>query len=747
MWFFKLIRQFFFAIDKIVYSFIPAIYDLITSIARTSVLSQADIADMADRIYKLLAVFMIFKVTFSLIMYVVNPDDFSDKSKGVAKLVTNIIISLAILILTPYIFNYAYRLQTIILEDNLMASLIFSTESNDDSYFTTAGDKMAYITISPFLTPNTSIDKLSPCNTLLSKETLSDGTIGTKFNEDCANAIRDLPDKSYDDTDVGNYITGVETSNFGYLFRDDIITATAKDNGSEVFVMDYKIIFSTAVGVVIVLILVGYCLDVATRSIKLAFLQLIAPIPILSYVDPKSGKDGLFKKWYQTCFKTYLSLFIRLLALYFAVYIIGRVADMKMVDIVDGSYVSNAFVAILIIVGALMFAKQLPKILEGLGIKLDSGSFNLNPLKKIEKEALGGKALTKPIKAGFGLNTAAKKFIGGIDAARNGKGFKQGWNRTHGKLYNNFYKKLDEWAPDSAEARKNERIGRENLHKFEEKEENGRDLYRRAKGEDSNLEFSPEYRKSFNTVKDAKNEMYAAQAKKQADIATISQNLEKDNENARQACLRKDGTLDEKKYTEMCENNNKKAQDKIKNVEKEAGTAEKRYDVAKAKHEEMKKIYRKDAAMEDAFDYFDKTASAKEKAKILGKDSPSSSDSSSTANSPSFKSVVENSPDIVFDSGNNSNVQEIVNDATGVNRTPANESGAPTADNSALKDYTEANFNQEELEKKQREINRLVNEINLLIQKRSKVTTGDEYMKLTEEINRKKIELERLKNS
>ena len=102
--------------------------------------------------------------------------------------------------------------------------------------------------------------------------------------------------------------------------------------------MEYKYIFSTVVGVVVILLLITFCMDIAVRSIKLAFLQLVAPIPIISYVDPKSGKDGMFKKWYEMCFKTYISLFIRLIALYFAVYIISRVADMKMVDIVNGSY-------------------------------------------------------------------------------------------------------------------------------------------------------------------------------------------------------------------------------------------------------------------------------------------------------------------------------------------------------------------------------------------------------------------------
>jgi len=396
MWFQKLMRQFFFAIDKIVYNFISDIYDLLISIARTSVLTQADIIDMADRIYKLLAVFMVFKVTFSLIMYVVNPDDFSDKSKGVSKLITNVGMSLSLLILTPYIFNYAYQLQTIVLEDNSLAALVFGDDANaDESHFSTAGDDMAYITISPFFSPNLALTPLQQSCDDLSVNENGD----RKFNSTCKTSLESLLDDKtdFDSVTLNNYITGFEYKSLGLMYRQDIAIATTTKGGtnSEEFVMDYKYIFSTVVGIVIVLLLLSFCMDVAVRSIKLAFLQLVAPIPIISVIDPKSGKDGLFKKWYQMCFKTYLSLFIRLIALYFAVYIIGRVADMKMVDIVDGSYVSNGFISIFIIIGALMFAKQLPKLLEGLGIKLDSDSkFTLNPLKKFSDNALGGKRLT-----------------------------------------------------------------------------------------------------------------------------------------------------------------------------------------------------------------------------------------------------------------------------------------------------------------------------------------------------------------
>lgn len=435
IWFQKLMKQFFFGIDQVVYNFISYIYDLLISIARTSVLSQADILDMADRIYKLLAIFMIFKVTLSLITYVVNPDDFADKSKGMSKLVTNIVISLGLLILTPYIFSMAYRLQTIILEDNTLATLIFaeneeSTETTAGDFINTAGDEIAFVTMSAFFSPNTSITELQNCIDLY-------GDNG-KVNPECSGLSEDyskdtsktssLASITPNITDVQNYVAGVDNKNLGLMFRQEIAVATTTKNE---FIMEYKYVFSTVVGVVVVLLLISFCMDVALRSIKLSFLQLIAPIPILSYVDPKSGKDGMFKKWYTLCFKTYLSLFIRLLALYFAIYIISRIDSMT--DIVDGTTQTQLLVKIFVIIGALMFAKDLPKILEGLGIKLDGdGKFFLNPFKKFEERAIGGKNITGLARgamvgaagaasgAGFG-----RIFSGAWRGMTSGKGWKE----------------------------------------------------------------------------------------------------------------------------------------------------------------------------------------------------------------------------------------------------------------------------------------------------------------------------------
>ena len=203
--------------------------------------------------------------------------------------------------------------------------------------------------------------------------------------------------------------------------------ALATNSENTEFIMDYKFVFSTVVGVIVILLLISFCMDVAVRSLKLALLQLIAPVPILSYVDPKSGKDGMFKKWYEMCFKTYLSLFIRLLALYFSVYIISKVSAMNLVDVIDGSYQTNALVAVFIIIGALMFAKDLPKILEGLGIKLDGGGkFTLNPLKKFEEGALGGKRITGALGGLIGGIPRGRLLSGAIRGFASNQGFSGG---------------------------------------------------------------------------------------------------------------------------------------------------------------------------------------------------------------------------------------------------------------------------------------------------------------------------------
>lgn len=422
MWFLKLIVTFFFSIDKLVYGFIPTIYDLLIQISRTTILSQAQINEFYEKVYMLLAIFMLFKVGFSLITYVVNPDDFSDKNKGVGKIGQNVIISLCMLVLVPYAFSMAYDVQNEILKSNVLAKILLSENDNDADYLNTAGETMAYITLNAFYTPNTNLPKMNKCTQLVINNKINSECFGVEKDgdtfrptDDSANTMYYYVNTSEDSTkslseeQYYTYLGGILNQNVDLTFRLNLTKATTVSTitGEDTFLIDYKFGFSTAVGIVVVFLLLGFCLDVGLRSVKLAFFQMIAPIPIISYIDPKSGKDGIFKKWYKMCFSTFLSLFIRLFALYFAIYVITQIG--KMTDVTTGALVDNFIVKVFIMIGVLMFAKQLPKILEGLGIKIDGGGkFTLNPLKKMENEAFGGKALTGAA-AGFAIGALGNK--------------------------------------------------------------------------------------------------------------------------------------------------------------------------------------------------------------------------------------------------------------------------------------------------------------------------------------------------
>lgn len=411
--------RFFISIDGILFNFISTLYDLLIAISRTSILTQGDIASFATRIEILLGIFMLFKISFSLITYIVNPDDFSDKSKGFGKLIQNTVVSLVLLVITPYIFQMAFSLQAKILDDNTLAKLllgekIMSEDTGDDEstgnvmILDTAGNRMAFYVMLPFFTPRTSLEGLDVCTNIYSKG---------EFDADCYDALNSLAGSTggSNDSDSGenqyikNYKYGIENESLGLTFRSSTALLTTGEGDSEQFLIDYKYILSTATAVIVCLLLITFCIDVGVRSVKLAFLQLIYPIPVISYMDPKSGNDGMFTKWYKMCLSTFLSLFIRLLALYFGIYIISKVGTMGMYDIINGSQITNGWVKIFVIIGILMFVKQMPKILENLGIKIDGdGKFNLNPLKRLEEGTAGGKMLTGAA-AGFAVGALGNK--------------------------------------------------------------------------------------------------------------------------------------------------------------------------------------------------------------------------------------------------------------------------------------------------------------------------------------------------
>ena len=430
-------------IDTLLYGLISKVYALIVTLAQYQVFSQDTIGSISSRIYALTGIFMLFKITFSMITYLVNPDEFSDKSKGFGGLIRNVILSMVLIVAVPYIFNEAYYVQKMILEDGTIAKIVLTEEGDASSIsFRTEGpgDKIAYTLFAQFVRPNTKITDLAlNCKEIYEYENGKRKTNGKTmkgsskyvFRKNCEDALTNLAgdNSSY----MSLYARAMEFESMELLTAQDKVFTTkvsTEDISGEKYetrIISYRWPITTIVGLIVLIVLITICIDVAVRSIKLGFYQVIAPIPILGNCTPSGKKDGMLQKWAKACIATYVDLFIRLFGLFLAILLIIKLTE-------DNTF--SGFASVVLILGALIFAKQLPKLLQDIiGLKLDD--FTLNPIKKIEKDALGGKAITGAA-AGAAVGTmgmlsgagAFRTLSGAFEGAIGNKGFASAWKST-----------------------------------------------------------------------------------------------------------------------------------------------------------------------------------------------------------------------------------------------------------------------------------------------------------------------------
>ena len=439
------IRMFFAAVDRTIYGLITTVYQIILSLADNTIISSAVIEDLYTRMYTLLGIFMLFKITFSFINYIINPDSFTDKQKGVQKLALNTIIVLILIIITPFAFDKLYEAQNAILVDNLLPKFILGQSSTDnviqnpfsmseecDNYETgnarSDADYLALMTFRPFF----------------QLEEKTKGLVDNGFMEEYC-----------------SFEINLTTSSF---LKSSIYNET-KDN---IYVVDYKFLISTITGLVVVLILISFCFDISVRAIKLAFLQMIAPIPILSYIDPNSSKNSMLSKWIKQVATTWVSLFIRLAAIFIAVLVISKL------EISNSD--NNFWVMLFIIIGALIFAKQLPKLLEELFPGLKLGGLQLNPFKKVANDALGGKTLLGLWAGALGLGLGSLSSLGSFITSKLAMEKEKNEIPEKSESYNKFKKHLDNFREKKGMS--DEQYNKFLNNKLESEQQKIRDKYR-----------------------------------------------------------------------------------------------------------------------------------------------------------------------------------------------------------------------------------------------------------------------------
>lgn len=127
--------------------------------------------------------------------------------------------------------------------------------------------------------------------------------------------------------------------------------------------MDFMI--GVIVGIGLFIWNVFLCVDVLVRKFKLMLLEIIAPIPIISYSDPN---DKMFNQWGKMYINTYLDLFIKLFALAFVIRLLQFAPEV----LAGRSGLETLF----FIIAILVFGKAVPDLISNIfGIKLNSGSF------------------------------------------------------------------------------------------------------------------------------------------------------------------------------------------------------------------------------------------------------------------------------------------------------------------------------------------------------------------------------------
>lgn len=398
----EIIYSFLLFIDGVIYNLVKYIYEIFEFLVGINLFNQDSYEGIVRRVYIVLGIIMMFVLAYSLLKAVINPDNFAKGEQSFPKLIQNVVVSLVIIAVLPTVFSFAFNLQNSILNYDTIPKLILGDNFKDNGDYSpeNAGGNLAYNVFTSFFHEDENYCK--------------DKFPGNKAG--CIDSIK------------GN----------GFWFLNDGVsleTANQKvKNGETTFVayskyskavaenkIDYTIVISTIAGLFVLYVLVNFCFDVAIRVVKLAFFQIIAPIPVICRIIPGGKMKDVFPDWVKKTLSTFVEVFIRIAVIYLGIFLVQLVTD-GFAQYADNNYglgITQVLLArALVIMGVVAFIRQAPKLIGDM-FHLDSGSMKLGIMDKL---AMGG-ALTAGAAAGGLVTSAGRNFVGNFQAARkNGKG-------------------------------------------------------------------------------------------------------------------------------------------------------------------------------------------------------------------------------------------------------------------------------------------------------------------------------------
>lgn len=400
------LRTFSCTVAAVIYNFIVDLYNVFMYTARAEILESSFIQVIYNKVGTILGIFMVFKLSFSLIQSLVDPSKFTDEKKGFGGIIKRSVISIVLLGITPSIFNMAFDLQNLVVgsannTDNIIYKLIVGKAPSKDAE--SFGHVIASELYFGFYTENEPL----------------------KLNQGLEVTYPDSGGVQLEVHDYEYLKTQILEDHMSFSDTVDYISIT---NAGQ-YVIKWDGLFAIGFGLFMVYILITYCISVATRVIQLAYLQLIAPVPILSYI---SDPEGSFKNWTKQCMTTYLDLFIRLAIIYFIITVSTQILQAfsevgsvfyESTGLEAGSGTAK-WVSRFLIIGLLMFGKRVPELLKDLFPNFGGGAASIgfglkNPKKMLED--IPGMGIAKGA-ATFGLGTVVGGAAGMASGIKNGYG-------------------------------------------------------------------------------------------------------------------------------------------------------------------------------------------------------------------------------------------------------------------------------------------------------------------------------------
>ena len=341
----KAIRGIFGLLDEIIYSLFGMLIRAYFQLSEVSFAGPA-INALKTRVYIFITIFMIFRVAISLLQAMVNPDVANDKKAGVGTVVSRVAVSLMLLVAVPV----------------LMDNILFG-ETNGKSH------QQIIASIVPRLILGGSAN-----------DAMSNSDVQSNIGQHIASSAFSAFFTIDEDCGEGEEfkLTNMKVSSIGNHVND---TCEA-EHKSKYFKYNYSMGLSTVCGVIMVVIIIGYSLDLVSRMIKLQVLEILAPIPIVAYVDPGKGKDNLFSTWLKTLISTYCEFFIKLASLYFIIFIMVSFIQNKDAMIPDEvGLLEKGYMIVIVIIGLLLALQQLPQFISTMfGIKYEGMGAGLSTL-------------------------------------------------------------------------------------------------------------------------------------------------------------------------------------------------------------------------------------------------------------------------------------------------------------------------------------------------------------------------------